>query len=522
MPTRNIAQKCLKFYNQQRPGDGARLLEFGSKAQVPAGPAAGSTVLAAVLCPASNFPTLKTFWQHSGDGISSRQADYCHHLLNEGLLIEIHQAATPNDAIFCKGPRRYRGKSFTSHIADPTNGHANGVPPNSAVDNSDQSRFIEERFGRNLDFGKASAAKLAVRRRIAGALVTNVDLDGNLEAETDRSTMRQVEGFSEDDVYLFPTGMSSIFNSHQALMQARQPEKSIMWGFPYIDTLKILEKFGPGVAFYPRGAAEEMDDLERRLAQGERFLALFCEFPGNPLLTSPDLQRIRELADKYDFAVVVDETIGNFLNVHVLPFADIVVSSLTKVFSGDANVMGGSAISNPQGRYYQALKQVWKETYSDNVWAEDALYLERNSRDFVSRIARINVNAEAICEVLQSHPRIKRVNYPKFSPSRKHYDHCRTPNGGYGGLLSAVFHDPKDAIIFYDNLDTDKGPSLGTNFTLSSPYVILAHYTELDWAASCGVDADLIRFSVGLENTDELKAVFSRALDAVTNQTGTA
>lgn len=56
---------------------------------------------------------------------------------------------------------------------------------------------------------------------------------------------------------------------------------------------------------------------------------------------SPNMARIRELANKYNFAVVVDETVGNFLNVHVLPYADLVVSSLTKVFSGDSNVMGG-------------------------------------------------------------------------------------------------------------------------------------------------------------------------------------
>ena len=68
---------------------------------------------------------------------------------------------------------------------------------------------------------------------------------------------------------------------------------------------------------------------------------MFTEFPGNPLLKSPDLRRIRELADKYDFVVVIDETVGNFLNVNVLPYADVVVSSLTKVFSGDSNVMGG-------------------------------------------------------------------------------------------------------------------------------------------------------------------------------------
>jgi cystathionine gamma-synthase len=50
---------------------------------------------------------------------------------------------------------------------------------------------------------------------------------------------------------------------------------------------------------------------------------------------------LRELADKYDFLIVIDETIGNFANIAVLEVSDIVVSSLTKVFSGDSNVMGG-------------------------------------------------------------------------------------------------------------------------------------------------------------------------------------
>ena len=64
-----------------------------------------------------------------------------------------------------------------------------------------------------------------------------------------------------------------------------------------------------------------------------------------------------------------------------------------------------SAILNPQGRYYRRLKQIWSQSYEDNFWAEDAIFLERNSRDFVSRIERINTNAEAICDVLRQHPR---------------------------------------------------------------------------------------------------------------------
>ncbi|KAF2252662.1 cystathionine gamma-synthase [Trematosphaeria pertusa] len=510
-PSHAVAARCQEFFARQAPEldlDRVRILDL-----VPVAEGARSKELAiisprvsAVLFPEDKFKIAKTFWQHSGDGVSSRRAEYCHSLFSKGALVD---ESTLNDtARFCKGPRRYQKKTSID-LGSSTN------KPNGTAEVQDPTQFVEERFGRNLDLSLTANAKLAVRRRIAGSLTADVGLTEALSLEKDADRMRDVAGFSEDDIYLYPCGMSSIFNAHRNLMATKGPLKSIVYGFPYIDTLKIVEKFGPGCLFYGLGSSEELDDLEKRLENGEQFLALFTEFPGNPLLRSPDLERIRHLADKYDFYVVVDETIGNFLNVNVLPYGDVVVSSLTKVFSGDSNVMGGSLILNPKGRSYEKLKHTWEQDYEDNHWAEDSIFLERNSRDFVSRIERINDNAEAICDVLRAHPRVKQVNYPKHSPTRPFYDKCRTPNGGYGGLLSATFFSKRDAVAFFDNLDTVKGPSLGTNFTLSSPYVILAHYGELDWCASWGVEADLVRFSVGLEETSKLVQIFKRALEAI-------
>lgn len=134
-------------------------------------------------------------------------------------------------------------------------------------------------------------------------------------------------------------------------------------------------------------------------------MSLFCEFPSNPLLKSPDLKRLRKLADEYKFLIVVDETIGNFCNVAVLEHADMVVSSLTKVFSGDSNVMGGSMILNPNGPCYDKLKEVIATEYEDLMWPEDAIFLERNSRDFKERSHIINQNAEALCDFLVQHPK---------------------------------------------------------------------------------------------------------------------
>ncbi len=167
---------------------------------------------------------------------------------------------------------------------------------------------------------------------------------------------------------------------------------------------------------------------------------------------------------------MVDETIGTFANVNVLQFSDIVVSSLTKIFSGDCNVMGGSAIFNPKSRYYSALKTAAEDELEDTYWSEDIIFMERNSRDFASRINRININAEAICDVLAAYPSVKKVYYPTYNESRPNYETCKLPKGGYGGLLSVTFHTKKDAMAFYDAIDTAKRAKLGDKFYAHIPF----------------------------------------------------
>lgn len=472
--------------------------------------------ISAVLYPADAQPLAKQYWQHTGDGTSSRRAEFCAGLFKSGLLMRVPDSPkaangfdTPGSRP-SRGPKRYQRAGSIDGISNPPT-KASAVQSPEA---QESSRFLEERFGRNLDIGLVDKARSAIRRRITSTLSGDMDLlDGPLPS-FESSNTRGVPSLQESDVFLFPCGMNAIFNAHQALLKSLEPRKSISFGFPYVDTLKILQKFGPGCQFYGHASPDDLDDLEKRLKEGERFLALFCEFPGNPLLVCPDLKRIRKLADEYDFAIVVDETIGTFANINVLVDADMVVSSLTKLFSGDGNVMGGTIVLNPQGKYYRKIKDTLTNTFENFYWAEDIIYLERNSRDFASRVERVNVNSEAICQVLVDHPAVKHVYYPKVNPSRNHYDTYRLPTGGYGGLLSVVFHSQPSAQAFYDAVEIAKGPSLGTNFTLCSPYVLLAHYQELPWAASLGVDPYLVRVSVGLEETGALRGVFEAALKA--------
>ncbi|PYH75977.1 PLP-dependent transferase [Aspergillus uvarum CBS 121591] len=518
-PSTATAELCRSFMKSRLPVEHhgrIRITSFSPSHETDAGFPTTTLMLSSVIYPKEFAPIAKQVWQHTGNGISSRRGEFCLGALRSGFLIE--RKSQEADAVprrICKGPRRYQGRDSISGTARTNGGHNQSRDLSTigeAQDGKEYVQFIEERFGRNLNVSLADQARLAVRRRIAGVLTADVELS---EALQETSGEGRVAGLTEADVFLYPTGMSSIFNTHQMLLASRGQLKSICFGFPYIDSLKILQKWGPGCLFYGNGSSEDLDDLESRLQAGERFLALFTEFPGNPLLKSPDLRRIRQLADKYDFAVVVDETVGNFLNINVLPSADIVVSSLTKIFSGDSNVMGGSAVLNPHGCFYHSLRETFAHEYEDNVWAEDVVFLERNSRDFASRIEKINKTTDIIADMLLKSPLVKNVYYPKLNPSKPLYDAFRTQNGGYGGLFSVTFHSTEEAIAFFDQLEVHKGPSLGTNFTLSCPYTLLAHYGELDWANSFGIEFGLVRISVGLEEESDLRDRIERALKAV-------
>jgi cystathionine gamma-synthase len=127
-------------------------------------------------------------------------------------------------------------------------------------------------------------------------------------------------------------------------------------------------------------------------------------------------------------------------------------------------------------------------------------------------MSRVNETAAALCTWLRGLPEVEEVHHPLFR-DRARYDAFRRADGGYSGLFSLLLKDaPATTPRFFDRLQISKGPNLGTTFSLACPYTMLAHFDELDWAERCGVSRYLIRFSVGLEDTEILKDRISSAL----------
>jgi cystathionine gamma-synthase len=309
------------------------------------------------------------------------------------------------------------------------------------------------------------------------------------------------------NISLHPSGMAAIFTAFEAVTARRPGRRTVMFGFPYTDTLKILEKFGNGVVFFPRGDAADLAEL-RDLLNREEIAGLFCEFPSNPLLNTPDLPALHAVAATHGVPVIVDDTIGTFFNVDVLPHVDFIATSLTKAISGEGDVMAGALTVIPHGLFASALPS----TASGGLYARDLEVLERNSRDFPERMKITNENARHLARFLAAHPAIEHVWYPGLNPSPV-YEQLRKPQGGYGAVVSFLpRHAAQTSPHIFENLQLSHGISLGTKYSLVSPYVQLAHYHELDWARECGIDPHLLRIAVGTETWSELQDRFASAL----------
>ncbi|KAK0232462.1 pyridoxal phosphate-dependent transferase [Armillaria nabsnona] len=430
----------------------------------------GVPELFAVLFPSSLFAQAMSFWVYTGTGITPR-------------LAEQYLSAVPTELL------------NTSTLTMPL-----------APGNWRNSDFYK--VHRPLESG--ADAKNAIRRRFSGIIGDGPE------------NIRGVPYVSPDDVYLYSTGMSAIWHAHLMVLHTQSNEtKSAALNLLYSHTYNVLEIWGPGYF-----SNRSIDDLETLLALEHArnpsqppVSALYLDFPANPLLKCPDVPRLRKLADQYRFPLIVDETVGNFLNVQLLPYADVITCSLTKVFSGLANVMGGAFLLNPASKHYLAFKAYMDTNFEDTYFSEDAVCIEANSQDMKRRVRMIDRNAEAIADFFYDHSLkegsvIKQVLYPKYQ-MREQYEACwskATDKPGYGGLLTLNFISTTAAMVFFDALPCYKTVTHGTVITLAVPFAEAGFHNKLEWALENGVDYASVRFGIGMEDLTSLKDGFKAAL----------
>tara|TARA_Y100001968_G_scaffold189336_1_gene173543 strand:+ start:2826 stop:4298 length:1473 start_codon:yes stop_codon:yes gene_type:complete len=357
-------------------------------------------------------------------------------------------------------------------------------------------------FWQHTGFGASSRlAAIALNKEVAPS---------KNEGETARVTLinrlAEIYGCEDELIQLYPSGMAALTAGLTAIRRIRSKNSFLQIGFPYVDVLKLPQKIFGGSRLIQ---TEDPEELAITL-DSQQPAAVIVELPSNPMMQCVDLPTISKLAHARGIPVIADDTIGSAINIESLPYADIVFSSLTKSFAGVGDILAGSMIISPYSYWKKDLFEInlLANSTLPPLSDPDAIALEKASRDVLDRIPMLNSACLKLKRKLEQHPKVSRVLHPEHCSN---FNSIKKKDAGYGCLLSFQLIESANPEHFYDSLQVCKGPSLGTNFTLACPYVLLAHYEELSWAKGCGVPPNLLRVSVGLEEPQSLWARFEKA-----------
>lgn len=231
---------------------------------------------------------------------------------------------------------------------------------------------------------------------------------------------------------------------------------------------------------------------------------LYIESPTNPTLKILDIKLLAAAAKKVGAIVIVDNTFASPINQNPLKLgADLVVHSATKFLGGHSDVMGGVVCGSKT-----LVDQVYafREINGASLHPQAAYFLIRGMKTLELRVQRQNTNAMKLAEFLQKNEEVDEVFYPGLATHLRHEVAAKQMRG-FGGVLSfSLKGDFERVKTFLTNLSfVHLAASLGSVSSLAGPPKVTSH-VELTEAerAELGIPENLIRFSVGIENIEDL------------------
>ncbi len=373
----------------------------------------------------------------------------------------------------------------------------------------------------------AAAVRLAKMVQHTGTLISSRQAEAWLAgaAHTDGAdalrTIRAVlapllSGVGVDNILVATSGMNAVDAAIAAVDAVQRPRGRSAWiqlGWLYVDSTRLFEK--------ARDAKHHFVSDVRNLAAVERLLVsgtiagVFTEVPNNPQLETADIPALRALCDKYEAKLILDPSSVGLASVDVLPFADIVVSSLTKYAGSEGDVMAGVLAVHPSREDTSELLAVVRRRL-EALHALDLVALATQIGRMAEVTHRLSVTAAEIARRLAAHPSVARVRTADQGPTAATYRRLLRPGAGAGALITLELRGDMRGV--YDRLAVAKGPSFGLRYTLAAPFLWLAHFEEVTneqgraKIQEAGLDPDLLRISVGLEPVEEIWAAFELAL----------
>lgn len=308
--------------------------------------------------------------------------------------------------------------------------------------------------------------------------------------------------------FAFGSGMAAI----TAVLSLFKPgDKIIISNNVYGGTFRVLDKiFNHFNIGYKIANTSNLIELENSIDKSVK--AIYIETPTNPLMDITDIEGVSKISKLHNILTIVDNTFMTpYLQKPITLGADIVVHSATKYLAGHSDVVAGLAVVNNEDL---ANKISFIQNSTGGILGPfDSFLLIRGIKTLAVRMDRHNSNGKIVAEFLKNREEIEKVYYPGFK-DHPGFDIQTKQARGYGGIISFVLKKEHDYKKFLENLKLITfGESLGGVESLICHPASMTHAAiPYEIRQKVGIVDNLIRLSVGIENSEDILEDLSNAL----------
>lgn len=332
---------------------------------------------------------------------------------------------------------------------------------------------------------------------------------GNPSEKIVEAKLAQLEG--AESAILFTTGMSAFVGLLMAKLSAG--DEVVFFNECYHRSrefcTKHLSRFGVKTLQVP---ACDYQAMEAAITPNTKLL--ISESPTNPHLSVVDLEKFVDIGRRRAVETLIDATLATPYNLRpIAAGVDYVLHSATKYLAGHndllAGVLAGSAEKLEPVRKLRGILGTINSPH--NIYL-----LQRGLKTFELRMERHNANGLAVARFLASHPRIEKVLYPGLE-THPYYEVARRTMRGFGGLVTFMVKDAdwRQTAAVIDACRIPRiAPSLGGVESLIEQPLVMSYFecTPED-RARFGITDNMIRMSCGIENSEDLIADLTQALE---------
>lgn len=271
----------------------------------------------------------------------------------------------------------------------------------------------------------------------------------------------------------------------------------------------VVEEFDKMGIEYSFTDGVDVNDFEAKIKSNTK--VIYIETPSNPLLTITDVEAVAKVAKKNGLISMIDNTFASPINQTPIDFGiDISIHSATKYLGGHSDICAGAVAASKEH-----MDKIWNKAKNLGGNMSDFMcyLLERSIKTLGVRVERHNSNAQFIAEFLDSHSAFSKVYYPGLESHPNHQIANQQMNG-YGGMLSFELDKKYEAVGFQKNLKLIK-PSMslaGVESTILLPSETSHALLTKEQREAIGISDNLLRFSVGIENKEDIINDIEQAL----------